>query len=189
MNGVPLVVLAFVLSLGMQPAQPAPKPVPAPPQPKELTTVNIEIVVATQDQLTKVCGSGGVQPTSIFVSTTNKQVFHCVGNKMFNHNDHGKEPALEKAVARANANQTVRWFSKTRFIVTSIERHETPGTPPPAKKNLAPDNPFTAPFPKEYRNEVASVVRDETGTIVQRYKATFNIEGVGVVDPDLICSM
>lgn len=196
MNALPFVILALVLSLGTQPpakkdpAPPSPPPKPLPqPQPKLDSVVDVEIVVGTQDQLVKLCSAPGIPPSAIFISTTSKQVFHCVGNKMFNHADHGKEPALEKAVVRANASQTVRWFSKTnRFIVTSVVRHEVPGSPPP-KKNAAPDYPFTAPLPKDYRNEVASVVRDEPGTVVQRYKATFNIEKIGVFDPDMICSM
>jgi len=36
---------------------------------------------------------------------------------------------------------------------------------------------------------VILTVRDERGTVVQRYKASFNIKGIGLVDPDLICSM
>ena len=186
MNAVPLVILAVVLSLGIQPT---PKPVapkqPPPPQPK---VVQIRIVVGVSEEaLAKQCGPTEA-PSTIFVAN-NKQVFHCVGNKLLNHANHGKDPNLEKAVVRANAGELVRWTSSTRFKVVSVERHEVPGSPPPAKKNLAPDSPFLKPLPTEYLMVVEALVRNEPGTIVQRYKATFDIQGVGLVDPDLICSM
>lgn len=185
MTALPFVILAVVLSLGTQP--PPKKAEPAAPAPP---VVEILIVVGTQDDLAKTCSGAGVTVSSVLVATTNKQVYHCVGNKLFNHADHGKEPALEKAVVRLNAGQAVRWVSKTRFMVVSVEKHEVPGSPAAPKKTIAPDTPFVEPFPKEYRNVVlSSPVRDEPGTVVQRYKASFNIEGVGVIDPDLICSM
>ncbi|MGH9221393.1 MAG: hypothetical protein ACRD1W_18955, partial [Vicinamibacterales bacterium] len=106
-----------------------------------------------------------------------KEVYHCIGNTLRDHANHGKDPDMEKAVVRLGAGDRIRWVSATRFIVVSVERHETPGAAP-AKKPVAPDFPFLTPFPKEFRNEVTSgAVRDEPGTIVQRYKASFNIEG------------
>src|SRR5687768_12841456 len=184
MNAVPLVIVAVVMSLGMQPA---PKPAP-PPQPVKPVTLNVEIVVGAQENLAATCKKGGVNPSTVFVVST-KQVFHCIGNSLHDHANHGKDPDLEKAVVRLSAGDRVRWFSTRRFFVASVERHELPGVTPP-KKNLAPASPFAAALPKEYRTEVISPpVRDEPGTIVQRYKASFNIEGVGLIDPDLICSM
>ena len=47
MNAVPLVIVAVVMSLGMQPA---PKPAP-PPQPMKPVTLNVEIVVGAQENL------------------------------------------------------------------------------------------------------------------------------------------
>jgi hypothetical protein len=192
MNALPLVILAVVLSLGTQPP-PAPKPAPTPPKPsqpppKKPETVSVEIVVGTQANLAAACKKGA-QPSTIFVVNP-KQVFHCIGNTLHDHANHGKNPDMEKAVVRVSAGDRVRWYSTTRFFVASIERHEVPSGSTPPKKNLAPNFPFAAAFPKEYRTEViSSPVRDEPGTIVQRYKASFNIEGVGLVDPDLICSM
>lgn len=196
MSAVPLVILVVALSLGMQPPSPAPTPptpTPTPTvQPKpvpKITTIAVQIVVGTQANLGALCKKGGQAPSTIFVVNA-KQVYHCIGNTLRDHANHGKDPDLEKAVVRASAGERVRWFSATRFIVASVEKHETPapaGAPP--KKNVAPDFPFLEPLPKEFRNEVTGTVRDEPGTIVQRYKASFNIEGVGLVDPDVVCSM
>jgi len=200
MSAVPLVIVAVVLSLGMQTPSPKPTPPPTPspsstqpetkPQPKpdpKLAPIAVQIVVGTQPNLDALCKKGGQAPSAVFVVSA-AQVFHCVGNSLHDHANHGKDPDLEKAVVRASANERVRWFSATRFIVTSVEKHEPPGVAPP-KKNVAPDYPFLEPLPKEFRNEVIVTVRDEPGTVVQRYKASFNIEGIGLVDPDLICMM
>jgi hypothetical protein len=200
MSAVPLVIVAIVLSLGMQTPSPKPTPPPTPspsstqpetkPQPKpdpKLALIAVQIVVGTQPNLNALCKKGGQAPSTVFVVSAT-QVFHCVGNSLHDHANHGKDPDLEKAVVSASAKERVRWFSATRFIVTSVEKHEPPAGAPP-KKNVAPDYPFLEALPKEFRNEVIVTVRDEPGTVVQRYKASFNIEGIGLVDPDLICMM
>ena len=188
MSAVPLVILAVALSLGIQAPTPNSTP-PTPPQPKAPTAgpIAVQIVVGTQPDLNALCKKGGQAPSTVFVVSTT-QVFHCVGNSLHDHANHGKDPDLEKAVVRASARERVRWFSATRFIVTSVEKHEPPAGGPP-KKNIAPDYPFLEPLPKEFRNEVSVTVRDEPGTVVQRYKASFVIDGIGLVDPDLICTM
>ena len=190
MSAVPLVILAVALSLGIQ--QPSvnstpPKPQPQPKPDAKLAAIAVQIVVGTQATLNALCKKGGQAPSTVFVASTT-QVYHCIGNSLHDHANHGKDPDLERAVVRASAKERVRWFSATRFIVASVEKHETPAGPR-SKKNIAPDYPFVEALPKEFRNEVNVTVRDEPGTVVQRYKASFNIEGIGLVDPDLICSM
>ena len=191
MSAVPLVILAVALSLVMQPPpSPSPTPPKPSPQPKPAPTagpIAVQIVVGTQPNLNALCKKGGQAPSTVFVVSA-KQVYHCIGNSLHDHANHGKDPDLEKAVVRASAKERVRWFSATPFIVTSVEKHEPPAGGPP-KKNVAPDYPFVEALPKVFRNEVIVTVRDEPGTVVQRYKASFNIEGIGLVDPDLICSM
>ena len=186
---MPLVIFAVALSLGMQQPSRNSTP-PKPPQPKPESTlapIAVQIVVGTQANLNALCKKGGQAPSTVFVVSA-KQVYHCIGNSLHDHTNHGKDPDLEKAVVRASAKERVRWFSATPFIVASVEKHEPPPGGPP-KKLVAPDYPFLEALPKQFRNEVIVTVRDEPGTVVQRYKASFNIEGIGLVDPDLICSM
>lgn len=153
------------------------------------SVVSVEIIVGSLDAHQNTCKAGKSAPTTIFVVNP-EQVYHCVGSKLVLHSAVGKEPAAGATVVRVNAGQRVRWFCKTNpFVVLDVERHRD-GTGPPAKKaSLAPDRPF-APFPKTPANQaVSSELKKIDGKTQERYKAKFYVEGVGVVDPDLICSM
>ena len=75
----------------------------------------------------------------------------------------------------------MRWYSTTHtFVVVSVVKgKELPRSP------SAPATPFAAAFAKVAASEViSSEVPSIDGEVVQRYKVTFNITGVGNVDPD-----
>jgi hypothetical protein len=97
-------------------------------------------------------------------------------------------PALEKADVHLATGQRVRWYmapSNGRFFVVRVEK------PKQDLKNSNPASPFPKPFAATYASEVISlpVVDVPKVSVTQRYKVTFNIEGEGEVDPDLVCSM
>jgi len=81
-----------------------------------------------------------------------------------------------------------------KFFFESDRKFFVKGVTKPSAdlKNANPASPFSKPFSTTYANEVTStpVVNINGATVVvQRYKVTFNIEGQGDVDPDLVCSM
>ena len=188
MIGLPIVLLGMVVALSFG-AQPAPK------QPKA-TVVEVEIVVGPREKLSGSCSAGNLPPTTILVTEkavvngkpTPNEVYHCVGKAFIPHADHGTNPALAKADVHLSAGDSVRWVTKggPRFFVKSVVK------PDADLKNSNPASPFSKPFSTTYTNEVVStpVVEVEGAkVVVQRYKVTFDIEGQGVVDPDLVCSM
>jgi hypothetical protein len=182
MNALSIALLAFALALSSQDPQP-PKPEQPPPDLK--SEVSVEIVVGEKGALDKMCLDGAAANTVFVVSAT--QIYHCLGRKLHDHGEHATNSStMDPSIVRAYTGQHIRWFSKTReFSVVSVVK-DPKGQP----QNLAaPAAPFAA-FPKQAAREVrSSLVPDLTGTVIQRYKVTFNIQGVGLVDPDLICSM
>jgi hypothetical protein len=195
MRAVFIVVLAVALSSCANSKTAAPRPVGAPPatgtapgQPPG-NTVSVEIVVnSNKAELDAQCKKVGVDPTTIFVVTA-KDVFHCVGSVLHGHAEQAKGSLdMAKSVVRAQSNDRVRWWSKTHTLrVVSVVKD--PKMPPQAKE--APDFPFgKAPFPAKPANEAVSPpVPTLRGDVEQRYKASFDITGVGLVDPDIICMM
>jgi len=195
MNALSIALLAFALAVSSQKPQPPPKAQPpakkeqppakkAQPPPDIKSEVSVEIIVGAKEALDKMC-QGGAPPTTVFVVSA-KQVYHCLGNKLHDHNEHIKNPNdMGPTIVRVSTGQYIRWFSTSQFSVVSVVK-DPKGQP----QNLAaPATPFAA-FPKQPATEVrSSLVPDRPGTVSQRYKTTFNIPGVGLVDPDLICTM
>ena len=188
MSGLPVVMLGVVVALSQDP-QPPPK---QPPK----NVVEVQIVVGPREKLNALCSAGNLSPTTILVSEkavvdgkpAPNVVYHCVGKAFIPHADHGKNPALAKADVRLSAGDSVRWVTKggPRFFVKSVVK------PASDLKNSNPASPFSKPFSTSYTDEVVSTPVVEVGgvkVVVQRYKVTFDIEGQGVVDPDLVCSM
>ena len=170
-----VVVVAAAISLAAQSSPEAP-------------FVNVDIVVGSLNAHQETCKAGKAESSTIFVVNP-EEVYHCVGSKLIRHTAHGKEPAMGKTIVRVNAGERVRWSCNTnRFVVLDVTRHssEAAGIKPNPD---APERPF-AQFPKTPSKQVeSSVLKKIDGKTVERYKATFYIEGVGVVDPDLVCSM
>jgi hypothetical protein len=199
----PFVILAVVLAgCGPEPAstpatnQSASKePVSQSQQPAKM--LDVEIVGAVHPKLLEVCKDGRKPANTIFVDTNSRKVFHCVTNAASNtktlteHVDHGPVSPLSEADVPLSAGQQVRWFSETHtFSVLSVvkgkENPQAPAAPP------TPFDPTEAArrFTKVAASEVISPpVLALDGDLVQRYKVTFQITGLGLVDPDLICSM
>lgn len=205
MRVLPLVILAVVLaSCGPKPSPPAagnqsadkspspePKQVEQKPEPKkgptsgsQQNTIDVEIVVRsnTKDMLTDCANK---PPRTIYVLASNGHVYHCVNNTLISHDEQGKNPALAAADVPVAESESVRWFCLTHtFIVTSIVQSKQ--SPVAA---AAPATPFTGELSKVAASEfVTSPLPSIAGDPVQRYKVTFNITGIGTVDPDLICS-
>lgn len=204
MSGLPIVILAAASLLGVQPlgGGPAPAPQPPPkksdPQPPPPAVVVIEIVVGAYVDLSAMCGQGA-SPTTVFVTNDKSKVtskpeiavHHCIGKKLHDHAGHEKDPkAFDPADVKLVAGQRVRWISKkASFRVVDITKPKNPTHEPQDKE--APLRPF-GEFSKAYALQVESPpVPQINGEVVvrQRYKVTFEIENVGLVDPDLICSM
>jgi hypothetical protein len=177
MKAAPFVVVAVAAAISLA-AQPKP----------EAPFVNVEIVVGSLDAHQDTCKAGKSEASTIFVVNP-EQVYHCVGSKLFLHSTTGKEPAMGKTIVRVRAGQRVRWSCKTnRFVVLDVTRHDA-GTPGAKPNPAAPERPFTA-FAKTPSNTVvSSELKKIDGKTEEHYKATFYVEGVGVVDPDLVCSM
>jgi len=178
MRAVPFVVVAIGIAMSLAAHQ----------KPTE-STINIDILVGSLDAHQNTCKAGKVEASTIFVVNPD-QVYHCVGGKLFLHDTIGKEPAFGKTTVRVNAGQRVRWACKThRFVVLDVARHSDGPGAPPKKESKAPERPF-APFVKTPANQVlSSELQKIDGKTEERYKAKFYIEGIGVVDPDLICMM
>lgn len=199
MNALSVALLGFALAVGSLNSQPSPKPAQPPakkaqppakkgqPPPVAKLEVPVEIVVGEKTALDKMC-QNGAPPTTVFVVSA-KQVYHCLGKNLHDHNDHIKNPNdMSPTIVEVSSGQHIRWFSKTnQFSVVSVVK-DLKGQPQD-KTKMAPDTPFAA-FPKDFASEVlSSPVPSLEGDVKQRYKTKFNIQGVGLVDPDLICSM
>jgi hypothetical protein len=153
---------------------------------KQGKVVDVEIIVGKKPDLDAM-RAGNVPPTTVFVASQ-KEVFHCVANKLHDHAEHGKVAGMDAAIVRVSAYDRVRWFSKTSlFTVMSVTKQVAALGP---QDKTAPDMPFgKAAFANAPAAEVLSPpVPDLPGKVEQRYKVTFNIQGLGPVDPDLICS-
>lgn len=181
MTAVPFVVVVTVSAAISLATQPSP----------DAKIVEIEIVVGNTNENAKVCKSGGVPPSTVFVSSST-QISHCIGNNLHDHAGHGKNPDLEAAVVPVRAGQSIHWVSKkNRFLIVEVVKHDPPGSAAPPKKEGAqpPDELFEL-LPRDFRLQVVSPpLPDLPGTVVQRYKYTFVVEGIGLIDPDLICTM
>lgn len=194
MKLVPLVILAVVLSgcfLKPGPKQPQ-NPAPGKQGFSAATgTVDVEIVVSTHPKLLEACKNTNKPARTIYVDVNSKQVFHCVGKKaLVPHTDHGVGHELSEADVLLSEGQQVRWFSTTHtfLVLPVVKGKEAPQNP------KAPPTPFppSFSFSKVPAPEVISAPVESVGgaeVVVQRYKITFDITGLGVVDPDLICSM
>jgi len=198
MSALPFVMLAVVLlSLGAQPSQCSPQPPPktADPQPsppKRDPVVQVEIVVQPLfKELSALCTTN-TPATTIFVENSKPvQVYHCIGTKLHNHTEHFKNPkAMDPADVKLSFGQRVRWVSTTPFFVVDVTKPEEPDHQP--QDRLAPLRPFGVFKSEVYATQVETPeVPDVAGEkpVVQRYKVTFNIQNIGLVDPDLICTM
>ena len=194
MSGLPPVILAVVLSLGTQVPAPKADPQPAPPAPKPDAVVEVQIVVrATFKELETLCVAK-TPATTIFVENAKPvQVHHCLGSKLHNHSEHAKnEKAFDPADVKVTVGQRVRWVSETAFpfYVVDVTKPEDPKHQP--QNTLAPVRPFGTFTSKVFQNRVETsevVGLKSAKPVVQRYKVTFNIRGVGEVDPDIICTM
>ena len=168
MKATPFVVMLAVatIALGAQ-------------QPTTDNTIVVQIVIVTADDLKKECTQA---PTTVVVIGT--QAYHCIGKKLISHAEEGNNPALDAAIVRVSVGQRIQWQAAVPFTVTRIERHAP-------LANGTPNGPFSG---DEFSNKPSKVVRSGTvvnleGNVQQRYKASFQIEGVGLVDPDFVCSM
>ena len=187
MSGLRVVILLVTVALGAcaskgggQSAQPEQGQKPG-------KIVNVEIIVGSKAELDKRC-SGNVPPTAVFV-LSQKEVFHCIGNKLHHHDEHGKTPGMDDSIVRVSANDRIRWFSTTHmFTVTSVTKQLASIGGPQDK--TAPETPFGKSIgPGKPASEVTTTpVPDLEGKIEQRYKVAFNIQGIGPVDPDVVCS-
>lgn len=155
-------------------------------EPGQGKVVDVEIIVGSKPDLDARC-AGTISPTAVFV-VSQKQVYHCIANKLHDHAEHGKTPAMDASIVRVAANDRIRWFSKASlFTVTSVTKQDEALGP---YDKRAPDMPFGNAFSDSPASEVVSTpVPDLPGQVVQRYKVAFNIQGIGPVDPDVVCSM
>ncbi len=161
-----VIVLAATLSLA---AQPTPGP----------DIVTVDIVVGAAGDEKKPCS---VTPTTVYVIGTT--AFHCIEKTLISHAEEGKNKALEASYVKVATGQRVRWVSKTHtFTIAAIRSHEP-------IDSRSPGNPFNGNFPGKPAASVTSgAVVNIDGSAVQQYKITFNIVKVGLVDPDVVCSM
>jgi len=178
MRAVPFVVVAIGAAMSLAALQ----------NPADLT-VNVDILVGSLNDHQNTCKAGNLAASTILVVSPD-EVYHCVGSKLFLHSALGKEGAMGKTAVRVNAGQRVRWACKTHpFVVLDVTRHSDGPGAPAKKESKAPERPFT-PFAKTPANAVvSSELKRIDGKTEEQYKATFYIEGIGVVDPDLICMM
>ena len=161
-----VIVLAATLSVAAQP-----KPAPLPP-------VLVKISIGQAGDQKKECN---VSPTTVYVIGTT--AYHCIDKKLIGHAEEGKNKALEASYVKVAAGQRVQWVLKTHtFRISAIEA-QSPIHPD------SPGNPFNGNFPE---TREPGHVRSGGQHRRQRraaYKVTFNIVGVGLVDPDVVCSM
>ena len=185
MSGLRVVMLVVMVALSACASKDGGQSAAPGRQPGKI--VDVEIIVGSKDELEKRC-AGNVPPTAVFV-LSQKEVFHCIGNKLHHHDEHGKTPGMDDAIVRVAANERIRWFSTTAlFTVTSVTKQLASIGGPQDK--TAPDTPFGKSIgPGKPASEVVTTpVPDLDGKIEQRYKVAFNIQGIGPVDPDVVCS-
>ena len=146
-------------------------------QPKNGNTIVVQIVRLTEAALTQACGQ---PPTTVVV--IGNQAYHCIEKKLVGHSE---KPALDAAVVTLRVGQRIRWEAAGDFTVrvTKVERHGTlvSGTP----NDPFSGNPFSD---KPGKSVLSGTVVNLAGTLQQRYKASFLIDGV-LVDPDFVCQM
>lgn len=194
MRVAPLVILAVVLSgcfLNPGPQQPqSPAPVKQGSSAAK-APVDVEIVVAMHPKLLEVCKNSNKPARTIYVDEKSKQVFHCVDKKtLVPHTDHGPTHVLSEADVLLDAGDRVRWFSTTHtFWVRPVVKGKEPPQNP-----KAPPTPFppSFSFSDVPALEVTSPPVESVGggeAVRQRYKITFDITGLGIVDPDVVCTM
>jgi hypothetical protein len=149
--------------------------------------IPVEIVVGSKPDLDKRCADNA-PPTTVFVVNP-KEVYHCIKGKLLDHDEHDKgNPAMAISIVQASTGDRIRWYSNTHSFTVSVVKHPKLGPQHPD----APDTPFPdkALLVSPAREKLSSLVPEALkGKIQQRYKVSFNIDGVGLVDPDLICTM
>lgn len=157
-----VVIVAAAISMAAQAPQPG-------------KTIVVQIVRGTADDLNKPCA---LDPTTVFVVGT--QTYHCVEKKLLNHADAEKNSAV---IVQLSFGDRIQWKSTVPFTVVRVERHGALGSG-------TPNDPFSGNvFSDKASNTVTSgTVVNLDGSVQQRYKVTFLIEGV-LVDPDFNCSM
>ena len=187
MRAVPLVMLVALLSFsGCAPSVGDPGLKTTPSSASQGKTVDVEIIVGSKPDLDAQC-LGNVSATTVFV-VNQKEVYHCIGKKLHDHAEHGKTPGMDNALVRVSTDDRIRWFSKTSLFTVMSVTKASAGLAPQDK--AAPDLPFGKDFPGKHASEVLSPpVPEVPGNVQQRYKVTFNIQGIGTVDPDVVCSM
>lgn len=155
-------------------------------QPSPGKIIPVEIVVGSKPDLDKAC-AGGAPATTVFVVNA-KEVYHCVKDVLMDHDEHDKgNPAMAATIVQASTGDQVRWYSNTHAFTVTVVKHPKLGPQHPD----APDSPFgKAMLSSSAREQLSPAVPAALkGKIQQRYKVSFNITGVGLVDPDLICTM
>jgi hypothetical protein len=173
MNAVPFVAISVVAAMSMSAQTPG----------AQKGKVNVQIVVGTLAAHQTACKDGkGVSPTTVFVSE--KEVFHCVGGALLNHKDEMTKPeAFKQTLVQLTAGDSITWTANVAFRVVQVRKHE-----PIAARGAA--YPFTDDLSTEFTKSVTlGAVLDLEGSVVQQYKVAFEIQGIGRVDPDLVCSM
>lgn len=168
MNTTPFVVV-LLAAAGCATAPRAPKP----------EIVDVQIIVGTADALQKPCE---LASTTVFVVGT--EAYHCIDKKLVSHAEGESNPAFANSYVRVAVGQRVRWWSETHaFTIAAVRRHAPLNSGTPA-------GPFSGEFPDKPARQVSSgPVVNLHGVVEQRYKVSFDIVGVGLVDPDVVCSM
>lgn len=157
-----------------------------PPTQATGKVIPVEIVVGSKLDLDKQC-AGGAPATTVFV-VSQKEIYHCIKDKLLHHDEHVKgNPEMEVSIVRASTGDRVRWFSNTHAFTVTVVKHPKLGPQHPD----APDSPFGKELLATAAREKlsSSVPNAPKGKIQQRYKVSFDITGIGLVDPDLICTM
>ena len=173
MNAVPFVAISVVAAMSVSAQTPAPKG----------KVVNVQIVVDSLSAHQTTCKNGkGVSPTTVFVS--DKEVFHCVGGALLNHKDEKEKPdAFKQTLVQLGVGDSITWTANRAFRVVQVRKHEPIAAGAPAY-------PFTEELPTAFTTSVTvGAVLNLEGSVVQQYKVTFEVQGLGRVDPDLVCSM
>ena len=189
MSALPFVILGVVLSLGAQSKQQPKKGGTKRPPPPQV--VEVQIIVGTYKELSSLCLQVTPPPATAVLVTPEKGVYHCIGKNMHDHSKRSvNSNAMDPSDVKLVAGQRIRWSSNSRlFRVVSVVKRENPEARPQDK--LAPLTPFDK-FPEGLgKNVTSSLVPNLEGAVVvrQRYKVTFEIQGIGFVDPDVVCSM
>ena len=189
MSAVPPVILAALLSFSScASSDGGPAPLKGQPsESKQGKIVDVEIIVGSKPDLDALC-LGNVSATTVFV-VNQKEVYHCISKQLHDHAEHGKTPGMDDALVRVSSDDRIRWFSKASlFTVMSVTKASAALLP---QNKAAPELPFGKEFTagKPASEVLSPPVPTLPGNVEQRYKVTFNIQGIGPVDPDVVCSM